>query len=74
MHVSKNLSCKIHNYIFAVNHGISCAHLISSKIFNLAKGETHIEILDTDSYTYLFAVNVIMIVLLIHQQKRRKHF
>lgn len=38
----KHLSCQIHNYILAVNHGISSPLLISSKIFNLPKGEKHI--------------------------------
>lgn len=44
-----------------------CLNIIS------AKEETHILFLEIDSYTY-FIVNAILIVLLIHQQKRWKYF
>lgn len=65
---------KINNYISTVIHGISNSFLILSKTFSSAKEETHIQILDIDSYTYLHTVNVIMIVLLNQQSKWGKYF
>lgn len=50
MHFPRNTSCKIHNCILAVTHGISSSHLNLSKKFKLEKEEAHIQIPDTKSY------------------------
>lgn len=65
----RNISCKDPNHILAAIQGISSSHLILSTVQLSKEGNTHL-----DSYTYLFTVNVIMTVLLIHQQKIWKHF